>query len=154
VGFVTNKGKARELNGFYRAQNIPTQFYLALVTAAAAPTVDTNTWSDISANEIAAGNGYTAGGQAVARNTTDWDVLTEDDTNDRGLVQMKDFSWTASGGPIPASGSGARYAVLMDDNGTAGSREVLIVFDLGSDRTVSSGQTLTLQNMERRSNNS
>jgi hypothetical protein len=153
AGFVTNRGKKRELDVMYRGQNTPGGFYLALVTAAASPTVDTNLWSDLSANEIAAGNGYTAGGLAISRNTTDWDVLTEDDTADRALVQLKNIAWTASGGPIPASGAGARYAVLLDDNATPANREVLIVWDLGADRTVSSGQTLTLVDSERRSNN-
>jgi hypothetical protein len=151
AGFVTNRGKRRELEAFYRGQNVPGGFYLALARAAAAPTVDTNTWGEISAEEIAAGNGYTAGGVAVARTVTDWDVLTEDDANDRALVQLKNIVWTAGGGPIPASGAGARYAVLLDDHATPASREVLIVWDLGADRTVSAGQTLTMQDMERRS---
>lgn len=64
------------------------------------------------------------------------------------LVQIKDVSWTASGGSIPSSGSGARYAVLTDDNATVGNREVLAYWDLTSDRTVSDGQTLTLQDLE------
>jgi hypothetical protein len=154
AGFVTNRGKRRELDVVYRGQNVPGGFYVALVTAAASPTVDTNLWSDLSANEIAAGNGYTAGGQAVARSTSGFDVLTEDDAADRALVQAANVVWTASGGSIPASGSGARWAVLLDDNGTPANREVLLVWDLGSDRTVSSGQTLTLVDAERRTNNS
>ena len=80
------------------------------------------------------------------------DVLTEDDANDRGLTQAKDIVWTASGGSIPASGDGARYAVLLDDNATVGSREVLAWWDLTSDRSVSDGQTLTLQDCELRLN--
>ena len=38
----------------------------------------------------------------------------------------------------------------MDDNGTPANREVLAVFDLASDRSVSDGQTLTLVDCERR----
>ena len=102
AGFVTNRGRYRELNSFYRGQNTPGGFHIGLVKSAAAPTVDTNLWSDVSGQEIAAGNGYTANGISVARNTTDWDVLTEDDTNDRALVQFKNIVWTASGGPSPA----------------------------------------------------
>lgn len=147
AGF-TNKGKARMLNGFMRGQSVPTTFYMALVTSATAPTQDTNTLSELT--EIAAGNGYTTGGLAVARNTTDFDTYTEDDTGDLAYVRIKDLVWTASGGNLPASGSGARYAVLLDDNATVGSREVLAYFDLSSDRTVSSGQTLTLVDLELR----
>jgi len=146
----TNKGKYTCLDIFCRNAAEPTVFYLALCTSAVAPTADTNTFSDLT--EIAGGNGYTAGGISVARNATDFDVLTEDDTNDRALVQIKNEVWTASGGPIPASGNGARWAILTDDNVTQGSRIVNFYWDLVSDRSVSSGQTLTLIDCEARIN--
>ena len=145
AGF-TNRGKYAILATWFRAATAPTSFYMALITSATAPQVDINTLSEFT--EIAAGNGYTSGGISVARNSTDFDTLTEDDANDRALVQIKDLVFTASGGSIPASGNGARYAVLTDDNGTVGSREVHQFFDLGSDRTVSDAQTITLQNCE------
>ncbi len=142
----TNRGKFNTLGWVYRGVAFPTNFYIALVTSAVAPVADTDTKTTLT--EIANGNGYTTGGISLTRNATDFDVLTEDDTNDRALVQLKDIVWTASGGPIPVSGSGARYAILTDDNATQGSREVYVYWDLTSDRTVSSGQTLTLQNCE------
>lgn len=148
----TNKGKWRVLGWAYRGDAIPTNFYVALVTSATAPTADINTLGELT--EIAAGNGYTSGGYQLTPNSTDFDVHTEDDANDRGLIQIKDIVWTASGGPIPASGGGARYAVLLDDNATVGSREVLAYWDLVSDRSVSDGQTLTLQDCELRINES
>jgi hypothetical protein len=148
----TNKGKYRALELVFRNGTEPTAFYVALVTSAVAPTQDTNTLGQLT--EIAAGNGYTSGGISVARDATDFDVLTENDTDDRGLIQIKDLVWTASGGSLPGSGSGARYAVLTDDNGTVGSREVWHYWDLSSDRTVSSGQTLTLVDCEMRINES
>lgn len=148
----TNKGKYRALGWVFRGDTIPTNFYVALVTSATAPGADTNLMSDLT--QIAAGNGYTSGGYQLTPGATDFDANTEDDANDRGLVQIKDIVWTASGGPIPASGSGARYAVLTDDNATVANREVLGYWDLTSDRTVSDGQTLTLQNCELRINES
>lgn len=144
----TNKGKYTMFDVFFRNATEPTNLYVALVTSATAPTADTNTLSQLT--EIAAGNGYTTGGYQLARNGTDFDVLTENDTDDRGEIQIKDVVWTASSGPIPASGNGARYAVLTDDNGTVGSRLVLAFWDLSSDRSVSDTQTLTLQNLELR----
>ena len=144
----TNKGKAAILDAYFRNAGAPTNFYVALVTSATAPTQDTDTLGDLT--EIAAGNGYTSGGISLTKNSTDFDVLNEDDTNDRGDIQIKDLVWTASGGNIPASGDGARYAVLLDDNGTVASREVLAYWDLASDRTVSDGQSLTLTNPELR----
>lgn len=142
----TNKGKTRVGNGFFRAQNLPTNLYVVLVTSAVAPGADTNTLSDLT--EIAAGNGYTAGGFELNRDTTDFDTLTEDDTADKMILKIKDVAWTASSGPIPASGDGARYAVLTDDNATAADREVILFWDLSEDRSVSDGQTLTLQDLE------
>jgi hypothetical protein len=143
---ITNKGLASILKSAFQNQTTtpPTAYYLALVTSTAAPTVDTNTWSDLSANEIAAGNGYTANGQSFTANTTDFATLTEDDTNDLGSITLKDVTWAASGGTIPSSGSGARYLVLMDNNGTPASRIVLAWWDLGVDRSASSGTNLTV----------
>ena len=144
----TNRGRYWLLGQVFRNETEPTNLYVALVTSATAPTVDINTLSQLT--EIAAGNGYTAGGFELTRNATDFDVWTEDDTGDLAFIQIKDLVWTASGGAIPASGNGARYAVLTDDNVTAGSRIIIAWWDLTSDRTVSDGQPLTLQNCELR----
>ena len=142
----TNKGKFSILDAYFRNTGSPTNFYVALLTSATAPDADTNLMSDAGLTEIAAGNGYTSGGYQLTKNSTDFDVLTEDDTNDRGHIEIKDVVWTASGGNLPASGGGARYAVLTDDNGTVANREIIAYWDLTSDRSVSDTQTLTLQN--------
>jgi hypothetical protein len=63
----------------FNAAALPTTFYAALVTSAGAPTADTNTLGELT--EIAAGNGYTAGGISLSKNTTDFPSLTEDETN-------------------------------------------------------------------------
>ena len=62
------------------------------------------TWGDVSANEIADGNGYTAGGQtlttvAASINTADARVELDADNP----------SWTASGGAIATTGSAIVY---------------------------------------------
>jgi len=145
AGF-TNRGKYLMLGYVFRGTTLPTNFYVALVTSAVAPAQDHNTLSQLT--EIAAGNGYTTGGYQLTPGTTDFDVQTENDTSDLALVQIKDVIWTASGGSIPSSGGGARYAVLTDNNVTVGSRQIIAYWSLGSNRTVSSGQTLTLQNCE------
>jgi hypothetical protein len=143
---VTNRGKYSLLNWAFRAATRPTNYYIALATSAAAPTADTNTQSELT--QIGSGTGYTTNGQSLTPNATDFDVLTEDDANDRAFVQLKDITWTASGGPLGA----ARYAYLTDDNATAGDRIVVNWWDLSSDRTVSDGQSLVLQNCEIRIN--
>jgi hypothetical protein len=124
----------------------PANFFVALVRVTNVPTQDTNTLGDLI--EITAGNGYTAGGYTLNRDATDWPDLAEDDTGDAGTLKAKDVAWSASGGPIPASGLGARYAVLLGPNATPSLREVLAYWDLAEDRTVSSGQNLTLQDLE------
>ena len=148
----TNRGKFQALKRLHDGTALPTNYFIALVTSATAPGPDTNILSDLT--EIAAGNGYTAGGISLSLNSTDFDVAAENDASDFGSLQIKDIVWTASGGPIPASGSGARYAVLLDDNVTVGSREVYYYWDLVSDRTISDAQTLTLQDLEIRINES
>lgn len=140
----TNRGKLRIHEALYRAAALPANYFVALVTNATPPTADTNTLGQLT--EIAAGNGYASGGISLAKNSTDFDVVNEDDAGDLADVQIKDLVWTASGGSIPASGSGARWAVLTDANATVGSREVWHYWDLASDRVVSDGQPLTLQN--------
>jgi len=142
----TNRGKYLALNGYFRNTGMPTSFYLALVRATNAPGPATNLLSDLV--EITAGNGYAAGGQAVARNNTDFDVLTEDDSGNRALIQLKNFPWTATGGPLPLSGLGARYAVLLDDNATPANRQVIAYWDLGSAITLADTQMLTVQDSE------
>lgn len=144
----TNKGKYRILDAVFRGATLPSNFYVALVTSASAPDADTNIFSELT--EIANGNGYTTGGYQLSLNSTDFDSLIENDTDDRGELQIKDIVWTATGGGIPASGNGARYAVLLDDNGTIANREVWAFWDLSSDRSVSNTQTLTLQDCELR----
>lgn len=146
----TNKGLALLLeglfHGLFNGGAFPTNFYVMLLTSAAAVVADTNTASELT--QIATGNGYTDGGEAKARGAVDFEAIVEDDTNDWAYVQTTDVVFTASGGPIPASGGGARYAALTDDNVTVANRLVLGGWDLVSDRTVSDGQTLALQNPE------
>ncbi len=142
----TNRGAFLAFDSYLANATEPTNFFVALCTSATAPTVDTNTLSQLT--QIATGNGYTDGGISINRDTTDWDSRVEDDTDDRSEFQLKDLVWTASGGPIPSSGNGARWAVLTTDEVTVANRQIIAFFDLVSDRSVSSGQTLTLQNVE------
>lgn len=143
----TNRGLRNVLAKTFRAEALPTNFFVALCTSATTPTADINTKSELT--ELANGNGYTTGGISLAKNATDFDVLTEDDANDRALIQARDVTWTATGGSLPATG-GARWAIVTDDNATQGIREVWAYFDLISDRQVSVGQPLTLQDLELR----
>jgi hypothetical protein len=141
AGF-TNRGKHIIADVFFKNVSAPATFYAALVTSAVAPSATTNILSDLT--EIAAGNGYTAGGQALTRDATGFPTSTEDDVNNREDLFARSIVFTASGGNLPASGNGARWLVILDDNATVGSRQVIAYFDLSADRTVSTGQSLTI----------
>lgn len=140
----TNRGVYMLLGYLFRLSTRPANLNLVLNAAASSPTVDTNVQSELT--EVANGNGYTTSGVSVALNSTDVDTWTEDDTNNYAFVQLKDYSWTATGGSIP----NIRYPTLVDDNGAPGSRQVIIFWDLGSTITLTVGQTLTIQNAEAR----
>jgi hypothetical protein len=146
ASLVTNRGAYLLLGFAFRGTALPTNYYVALATNGTPPTVDSNLISDCT--QIATGNGYSAGGVSLTPGATDFDTYTEDDANDRALVRIKDITFTASGGNLPASGSGARWTLLTDDNATVNSRQVLAAHDLSSDRTVSDGQDLTIQDIE------
>ena len=148
AGFTLN-GKQYAMDVAFRDTSQDTNMYVALVTSATAPAYNTTTLGTLT--EIAAGNGYTSGGYSLTPNTTDFDVSQAADTDD-WQVQIKDVTWSASGGSIPDTGNGARYAVLTDDNGTVGSRVVYAYWDLSTDRSVTDGNDLTLQNLELRLN--
>jgi hypothetical protein len=139
----TNRGKKEFLRRFFQ-DDLPANVYVALTTDT--PDPDTNVFSDLT--EIAAGNGYTTGGFQMSLNSTDFPTSSEDDSLNLGKVLAKKVSWLASGGPIPSSGDGALYVVLLDDNATVADREVWLYWSLSSARSVLAGITLALNDLE------
>lgn len=134
AGF-TNKGKAKILRAFFQSESTPTYVYIYLVTGAAVPDADTNTLSELT--EITeTGKEY-----QLELNTTDFDTSTagsEDDTLNRGVMQIKDLTFA---GAI----TGASYVVLTDGSADP---EVWAFWFLGSVRTITSGETLKISNLE------
>ena len=144
AGF-TNRGKKNVLDAVFKGVSLPTNFYLHLVSDT--PNADTNTLGDLT--EVPQSNGYTP--TSLNKDATDFDTgATEDDSSDYAYIRIKDITWTASGGNVPASGTGALYCVLADDNATESSREIWAYWSLGSARTISDTQDLTLQDLELR----
>lgn len=139
----TNRGLYRMLGILMQGASPPASFYVALI--ADTPTIATNTFGQLT--EIGAGNGYTSGGQSIARSAVGFPTLTEDDANQMAFAIAADIVWTASGGPIPASGTDAIYAVLLDDNATVANREVW-AFGSIAQGVVTNGANLTLENFE------
>ncbi len=140
---MTQRGLKLLFDYALQGVTVPTNFYVALVTDATAPAWATTTLGGLT--EIAAGNGYTSGGFSLTPNTTDFDAQVLNSAPDFVDQQVKDVTWTASGGNIPGSGDGASYAVLTTDEGTVANRQVLAYWPLPSEPiTVASGLTLTL----------
>ena len=145
----TEVGLENMLQKRFQGEALETNLYVALFTAAAPITIETELFSSLT--EIAIGNGYdSSGGEALSLNNTDFDVLTIDEAGNRAYVQLRDIVFTAAGGPLPADSVGARWMGLTDDNVTVGSRQIQAGWELGADRVVSDGQDLTIQNAELR----
>lgn len=97
-----------------------------------APTVATDaTLSDIT--EIAAGNGYTAGGNTVANNAYS-------ETSGTGTLTGDDVVFTASGGAIATF----RYAVVYNDTPTTPADPLIGYWDYGSAVDLAVGESFTV----------
>lgn len=80
-------------------------FKCMLLTSAYTPSANHLNLTDFSSHEIAAGNGYTAGGQVVTVS------YTYDETAKKFFLTCTDPIWTANGGSIPDW----QYGVFYDD---------------------------------------
>ena len=95
-----------------------------------APTAANAIKADIT--EIAAGNGYTAGGNAS--------TITVSITGGTAKVTAGNVTFTASGGSIGPF----RYAVLYNDTQTAPVKPLVCWFDYGSAITLANTEQLTV----------
>jgi hypothetical protein len=90
--------------------------------------------ADVSAFEIAAGNGYTAGGETLLGVTY---VLT-------GAVvkfDANDVIWTAG----PAAMATSKFVVIYNDSVVAPLKPLLGVVDMDGNKTPAAGDSLTIQ---------
>lgn len=103
-------------------------FKIALTNTA--PTATHTSLSQIT--EITAGNGYTAGGTAIAN-------CTISETGGTATVVGDQVVFTASGGSIGPF----RYAVMYNDTATSPADALVASWDYGSSITLASGETFT-----------
>lgn len=82
--------------------------------------------------EIAAGNGYTAGGEDAQNDYTE--------SAGTGTCTGVDITWTASGGTIGPF----RYAVLYNDTPTSPADPLVGWWDYGSALTLNAGESFTV----------
>lgn len=97
-----------------------------------APTASNAVFGDLT--EIAAGNGYTAGGNAAA--ITSWSQTS----GTAKLILADPATWTASGGSIGPF----RYAVLYNSTPTSPLKPLIGYWDYGSSVTLAAGETFTV----------
>lgn len=106
---------------------------VALLGAGHSINIDTQKfWSDVSANEIAGTGGYTTGGQVLANK-----VLSQDNTDDEGVLDGDDPLWANS--TITAS-----FYVIYIDTGVAATSLIVVNTSLGGAKT-STGGDFTIQ---------
>lgn len=94
------------------------------------------TLADVTADQLATGNGYTQDNKAITGQ-----VLTEDDTLGRSFLAVDFITFMASGGTIGPTGA----AVIYDD--TTSDKTVVACIDFGTDITVADGQSLQFRNL-------
>ena len=71
------------------------------------PNIDTHAvWADVSATEYGTGANYTANGQLLANK-----AVTQDDTDNEGVFDADDVTWTNLGALSPATPS---HAIIRD----------------------------------------
>lgn len=109
--------------------------YLALVTSSYTPDLDAHDfWNDVVANEVANGNGYATNGFDVTGATLSYDA-----TSDQVRLDIGDPSWTFTAGKT------WRYGVLYERSSASdATRQLFALLDWGSDQTVSTAYTLTI----------
>lgn len=97
-----------------------------------APVVTNSVKADLT--EIAAGNGYSAGGNTAS--VTSWSQAS----GTAKLVLADPATWTAATGSIGPF----RYAVLYNDTPTSPADPLIAFWDYGSNVTLAAGETFTV----------
>jgi hypothetical protein len=107
-------------------------FKLAILGSGYAPSAGHNVLADVSGNEIAAGNGYTAGGATLP--SVSWTYVGNRATFDSG-----DAVFTAAGGALTG-----HYAVIYDDTAAGKPLVGYYLLDEGDlDVSVNDGGSIT-----------
>lgn len=104
---------------------------LKIMLTLVAPVATNSVKADLT--EIAAGNGYTAGGTAVT-------VTTSADSSGTYTLAANQVTFTASGGAI----ADFRYAVLYNDTPTSPADPLIAWWDHGSTVSLATGQSFTV----------
>lgn len=102
------------------------------------PDIDAHqVWADtgVSSTEYGTGSGYTAGGQVIANVS-----VTQDNTNDRALLDGDDVTWSSLGALSPATPSDA---LIWNNTPTSPADPLVCYVELGT--TATNGGNYTIQ---------
>jgi hypothetical protein len=124
-----NNYKEALMNG--NAPDLDADTIKVALVAAHTPDIDADDfWDDVSADEVS-GAGYTAGGVTLGSK-----AVTQDNTDDEGVFDAADASWTGLDVGEPS------HAICYHDTGTPGTS--MLIFHMQID-TPSNGGNYTIQ---------
>lgn len=113
------------------ATNYSSDTFKAMLTNTA-PVATNHVYGDISANELASGNGYATGGATVTISS-----VTNSSGTETVVASAASPTWTATGSMGPF-----RYVVIY--NSSATTKTLQCWFDFGSSITLSANDTFTI----------
>lgn len=124
---VYNNYKEAIFNG--TAPDLDTDTIKIALVAAHTPDIDLHDFfDDVSADEVA-GTGYTAGGETLSV------TVSQDDTDDEGVFDALDVTWTGLDAGTPSHG------IIYHDTGTPSTSTLICYIELG---TASNGGDYTV----------
>jgi len=129
-----NKFNAVAANKWNGVMNLSSDAVKVILTNTA-PLSTNSVYADVSAGELATGNGYTAGGAAVTLTSS-----AQTGGLYKYIASCASPTWTASGAVGPF-----RYVIMYDTTPSSPLKPLLAWWDYGSSITMSSGDTFTVQ---------
>lgn len=124
---IYNNYKVRMLGSGTMADLDGDTIKIALLTSSYTPDFDAHDFfDDVSANEVGASGTYSAGGATLSV------TLTQDNTDNEGVFDATDVSWTSA--TITA-----RYAIIYKSTGVSSTSPLIALIDFGSNQTSSAG---------------
>lgn len=124
---IYNNYKVRMLGSGTMADLDGDTIKIALLTSSYTPDFDAHDFfDDVSANEVGASGTYSAGGATLSV------TLTQDNTDNEGVFDATDVSWTSA--TITA-----RYAIIYKSTGVSSTSPLIALIDFGSNQTSTAG---------------
>lgn len=95
-------------------------------------------YADVIANELADGNGYSAGGETLLGVSVD-----QDDVANAGIITWNNMNWTAAGANLETAG-----AIIYNDTLVAPNADAIMTYiNFGETITILDGGNFTLANI-------